>query len=116
MVLRYRGVTPRGTDEVDLKALGDRPDPARVTHAVIAQARGEPAMVQEISETGTVKDGQVRLPNLVGVPMRSVLKQLSDTGLVAVMEGSGLLTSQTPPPGSVVKKGSSVELVFRPAS
>lgn len=116
MVLRYRGVTPRGTDEVDLKALGDLPDPARVTHAVIAASRGEPEVVQEISQTGTVRDGQVRLPNLVGVPMRSVLKQLSDTGLVAVMEGSGLLTSQTPPPGAVVNKGSSVELVFRPAS
>jgi cell division protein FtsI (penicillin-binding protein 3) len=116
MVLRYRGITPRGTEPTDLKALGHRADPARATQEILASARGIEPQVQEIKESGTVKEGQVRLPNLTGSPMRSVLRQLSDTGVVPILQGTGLLTSQSPPPGSVVAKGTSVELVFRPAS
>jgi hypothetical protein len=48
--------------------------------------------------------------------MRSVLKQLTDSGVIPVLKGTGLLTAQTPPPGPVVETGSRVELVFRPAS
>lgn len=116
MVLRYKGITPEDTKTVDLKDLGQRADPARATQELISAARGEMPMVQEIKATGVVKDGHVRLPNLTGAPMRSVLRQLSDAGVVAVLKGSGLLLSQSPPPGAVVAKGTSVELVFRPAS
>lgn len=116
MVLRYRGVTPEGTEKADLKELAQRPDPARATHAILAQARGEAPVIQELVETKTVKKDQVRLPDLTGAPMRTVLKQLTDAGIVPVLEGSGLLSTQQPPPGSVVAKGTSVQLVFRPAS
>ncbi len=116
MVLRYRGVTPEGAEKADLKELAQRADPARATHAIIAQARGDAPVVQEMVEIKTVESDQVRLPNLTGSPMRSVLRQLTESGVQVVMEGTGLLTSQSPPPGSVVAKGSSVKLVFRPAS
>ncbi len=116
MVLRYRGVTPQGSEKADLKDLAQRPDPARATHAILAAARGETAVVQELVETKTVKKDEIRLPNLTGSPMRSVLKQLTDSGIVPVLEGTGLLATQEPPPGTVVAKGTSVQLVFRPAS
>lgn len=116
MVLRYRGVTPEATEKTDLKELALRPDPARATHAALAEARGISPVVQELVENKTVKSGHVRLPNLTGAPMRSVLRQLTDTGVVPVLSGTGLLAVQEPPPGTVVKKGTSVELVFRPAS
>lgn len=116
MVLRYRGVTPRDSEKVELKELENRPDPARATHAIIAQARGEAPVIQEIATQTQVKKDQVRLPDLTGAPMRSVLRQLTMTGVIPVLKGSGLLTAQTPPPGTVVEKGSSVELIFRPAS
>lgn len=116
MVLRYRGLTPRGTEKVDLKELAERPDPARATHAIIERARGVEPVVQELVSTKEVGKDQVRLPNLTGAPMRSVLKQLTDSGVVPVLSGSGHLASQSPPPGTVVDKGTSVELVFRPAS
>jgi cell division protein FtsI (penicillin-binding protein 3) len=116
MVLRYRGLTPQGTEKVDMKELAERPDPARATHAIIAQARGIDPIVQEIATSKEVGKEQVKLPNLTGAPMRSVLKQLTDSGVIPVLKGTGLLTAQTPPPGTVVEKGSRVELVFRPAS
>ncbi len=116
MVLRYRGVTPEGAEKVDLKELSQRADPARATHAILAQARGEQPIVQEIVDVKTVQKDQVRLPDLTGAPMRSVLRQLTESGVIPVMEGTGLLASQSPPPGSVVEKGTSVQLIFRPAS
>ncbi len=116
MILRYRGVTPRGSEKADLKELGHRADPARATLSILSAARGEVPSVQEMVETKVVKKGYVRLPNLTGSPMRSVLRQLTDSGVVPILKGSGLLTSQQPPPGSVVAKGTNVQLVFQPAS
>lgn len=116
MVLRYRGVTPEGTQKVNLAELVDEPDPARVTHALLAASRGQVPVIQEIVEGRGAEKGQVRLPNLTGHPMRSVLRQLTDAGVIPVLSGTGLLVTQNPPPGAVVREGSKVELVFRPAS
>ena len=115
-ILNYRGQTPEGTKQVSMKELAERPDPARATHAILASLKGERAMIQELMDGKKVHAGQVRLPNLTGSPMRSVLRQLIDAGLVPRAEGTGLLAFQSPPPGAVVKEGTQVELVFRPAS
>jgi cell division protein FtsI (penicillin-binding protein 3) len=116
MVLRYKGVVPRGTRPVELKELAQKADPARATQAILASVRGEQPVIQEIKQGGRVRQGQARIPDLTGVPMRSALKQLSELGLLAHVEGSGLLAKQEPPPGTVAAKGSSVKLLFRPAS
>ncbi len=116
MVLRSRGISPQGTQIEDLKELAMRPDPARAVVALLEQNDGAQPAVQDIVEHGQVGKDQVRLPNLTGSPMRTVVKQLSESGIVPVPSGTGLLLKQTPPPGSIVAKGSSVELVFRPAS
>jgi hypothetical protein len=48
--------------------------------------------------------------------MRSVVRALLDLGTKVEVEGSGVLLQQVPPPGSVVDKGTSIRLLFRPAS
>lgn len=116
MVLRYRGLTPEGADKQDLRELASRPDPARATHAILARARGEVPVIQELVQGKTPGQGEVRLPDLIGTPMRAALRQVTDAKLVPVMSGTGILATQNPPPGAVVAEGSSVELVFRPAS
>jgi beta-lactam-binding protein with PASTA domain len=42
------------------------------------------------------------------------MRSLRELGVVPKMSGSGVLVRQTPPPGSVMKQGESVELVFEP--
>lgn len=116
MVLRYRGLTPRGTKPVDLKELARRPDPAHLTHAALRDARGEAPAVQEIQQNGKPGKDQVRLPDFTGWPVRAALKQSVELGVRPEVSGTGLLAQQDPPPGSVVDKGSPVKLVFRPAS
>jgi hypothetical protein len=39
-----------------------------------------------------------------------------DLGVTPQISGTGLLVTQTPPPGQVVEKGATVSFVFEPAS
>jgi DNA-binding NtrC family response regulator len=83
----------------------------------IRRAQGKAPRVQEgIAENGPVPAGRVRVPDLTGVPTREALKRAYEMGVNPRLSGSGLLVSQTPPPGSVVDKGQELLLVFEPAS
>jgi len=114
--LRQRGLVAESATHVSLSRLGKEADPARATEAILREARGEKAVVQEVKQGGHVGKDQVRLPDLTGAPMRSVVRALLDLGTLVEVEGTGVLAQQVPPPGSIVQKGSSIRLLFRPAS
>ncbi len=116
MALRYRGLIPKGTERVDLAELASEPDPAHVTYEVLRQAEGKRPNVQEVQKTGKLASGEVRVPDMTGWPVREALKRSVELGAVPRVQGSGLLASQSPAPGQVLKKGSVLELVFEPAS
>jgi beta-lactam-binding protein with PASTA domain len=100
---------------VELKELAHRADPARVAHAILDGDAGAPH-VQEIALSGKVGADQIRLPDLTGVPMRSAMRQVIELGVVPELSGTGLLVEQVPAPGTIVDKGSKVELRFKPAT
>jgi len=54
-----------------------------------------------------------RLPNWSGRPVREVLASLQGSGLHIRVEGSGVASEQSPPPGAVVAPGETVALRFR---
>jgi cell division protein FtsI (penicillin-binding protein 3) len=112
--LNLLGEVPDRVAEQNLRDLSRAPDRAQAAHAIFARARGELPHVQEVVERGKVGPGQVRIPDLTGVPMRSALRDMADLGLAVDIRGSGLLVEQRPVPGSVVDKGARVELNFRP--
>jgi len=58
----------------------------------------------------------VKVPDTSGMGARDAVRAVGAAGLVPVVEGSGKLVKQLPPAGSAVPKGSSVRLVFEPAS
>ncbi len=116
MALEYKGLVPKGTTRVNLAELAHRPDPAARTYALLRAERGETAPIQEISPPQVIPPGSVRLPDMTGWPMRSVLQELTTLGLTSVVHGSGLLTKQNPSPGLALPKGGTVELHFQPAS
>lgn len=115
-VLRQKGLVAEEATHVSLSRIGKEPDPARATEAILREARGEKPVVQEVTQGGHVGKDQVRLPDLTGSPMRSAVRALLDLGTQVEVEGTGVLAQQVPPPGSVVPKGSSIRLLFRPAS
>jgi cell division protein FtsI (penicillin-binding protein 3) len=116
MALKYRGLTPRGTERADVAVLAKSPDLAAATYALLRQAAGKKPPIQEVVGSGPVPAGKVRVPDLTGMPQRAALKAVLDLGVTPKVSGTGLLVSQTPPPGEVIEKGSTLALVFEPAS
>jgi cell division protein FtsI (penicillin-binding protein 3) len=116
MALETRGLIPRGVARANLAELSASPDPARAAYAIMRAAEGKKPPVQESVGSGPAPSGKVRLPDMTGLPARAAFAKVSGLGVVPVMEGTGLIVSQTPPPGSVVEPGATVRLVFEPAS
>jgi cell division protein FtsI (penicillin-binding protein 3) len=65
---------------------------------------------------GPPPPSSVKVPDTTGMGARDAVRAVGAAGLVPVVEGSGKLVKQLPPAGSAVPKGSSVRLVFEPAS
>jgi len=59
-------------------------------------------------------NGEVVVPNLVGLTMRQAGEVLAKLELHFDFTGTGLVTGQTPAPGKVVARGSTVEARFAP--
>jgi cell division protein FtsI (penicillin-binding protein 3) len=112
--LNLLGVVPERSSKTELRELARAPDRAQAAHAILARSRGEPSRVQVISERGKPGPGQIRLPDLTGVPMRSALREVTELGLLADIDGSGLLVEQRPGPGAIIDKGARILLSFRP--
>jgi cell division protein FtsI (penicillin-binding protein 3) len=126
--LRYLGVPPSNSVPRLKNVKGDA-DNSNLT----AQKANEPAKVEAGIAAGTREAGpsagppppaafgpplpsSVTVPDTAGMGARDAVRALGAVGLVPLVEGSGKLVRQIPPAGSPVPKGSSVRLVFEPAS
>jgi cell division protein FtsI (penicillin-binding protein 3) len=118
--LRYLGVPPSNTPP-KLKAVahaaeapaGPPPPPDVPPKAALAEAKPEPAAPTPM---GPPLPSSVKVPDTAGMGARDAVRAVGAAGLVPVIEGSGKLVKQMPPAGSAVPKGTSVRLVFEPAS
>ncbi|HMA93462.1 MAG TPA: penicillin-binding protein, partial [Polyangiaceae bacterium] len=116
MALEYKGLVPKGTPRVNVAELSNRADPAARAYEILRTQRGGEATVQEISEPSPPVPGAVLIPDMSGWPMRDVIRQTAQLGLVPLVHGSGLLTRQVPSPGKNLAKGASLDLHFQPTS
>jgi cell division protein FtsI (penicillin-binding protein 3) len=117
MALRYLGVTPRGTTQVKLSDLSDRAkdgDQAQSAYQVLNQAREIPITSAAVTPSAPTKSGEVRLPDLSGLPAREAIRTALGLGLTPDVAGTGRLARQDPAAGSVIPKGTTVKLVFEP--
>jgi cell division protein FtsI (penicillin-binding protein 3) len=114
--LTYFGLTPHGTEVAEVSSLAQAPDPAQATYEVLRRAAGDRPPVQEVATGGTVRAGEVRLPDMTGWPEREAVRRATELGVRPEVVGTGLLSRQTPTPGTVVPKGEKLTLVFEPAT
>ena len=116
--LRYLGVTPRGTVPMKLSEVSERAKDADVAvNAYKAMAAGkEPAPVAPPTSYAPARAGEAKVPDLAGWPLREAVKTAIGVGLVPAVEGSGRLSKQDPPAGSVLPKGSTIKLIFEPST
>jgi cell division protein FtsI (penicillin-binding protein 3) len=83
---------------IDYLGMG-RATATSVTHTgIISLPKNKPA------EIGTI------MPDLTGLSKRMLTGLVSRTDINVIVEGSGYVTSQTPPPGTEILKGMTIEL------
>ena len=75
-----------------------------------------PANVATQAPVGPPAPSDVRVPDAMGMGARDAVRTVGNAGLVPLVEGTGRLVKQVPSPGTPAPKGSSVRLVFEPAS
>jgi cell division protein FtsI (penicillin-binding protein 3) len=116
--LRYLGVPPRGSAP-KLKSVTRTDDPADKTLAAMKTEGDAPdpaALPAAPPPVGPPPPNSVRVPDIAGLGARDAVKAVGEAGLVPLVEGSGRLVRQVPGAGTAVPKGSSVRLVFEPAT
>jgi cell division protein FtsI (penicillin-binding protein 3) len=116
MVLEHKGMTPPGARRASVTDLASRADPANVAYEVIRQAQGDHQAVQDSVANAKIAPGLVRVPDMIGWPMREVLHHVSDLGLMPQVQGTGLLSKEEPAPGQALEKGAALTLHFEPPS
>jgi len=62
----------------------------------------------------TLEAGETRVPEVGGRHARAALVALAEAGLVADLEGSGIVASQAPAAGEIVARGERVRVVLAP--
>lgn len=118
--LRYLGVTPRGTVPMKLSEVSQRAkdaDVATTTYKAVAESKSpEAAPPAAPVNSAPARAGEAKVPDFAGFPLREAVKTATGLGLVPTVEGSGRLTKQEPPAGSVLPKGSTIKLTFEPST
>jgi len=106
--LRQMGVTPTINQPPPVMIARRNQNPVTTAAAPLA-----PAIV---TMPASMTDGG-GLPDLRGMSAREALRELARLGLTARMQGAGVVTEQTPAPGSVIEPGAACTLVLnrRPA-
>jgi cell division protein FtsI (penicillin-binding protein 3) len=90
-------------------------DPLRApTNQPVATNQPQPTAAKPQNEsqptaTVTLDDGKtLRVPSLVGMPMRKVIEQAAAAGLEVQITGSGTVREQAPAPGTMVAPGTKI--------
>jgi cell division protein FtsI (penicillin-binding protein 3) len=118
--LRYLGVTPAHSIP-KIKAVSRGGDLADATMLAIKEntppAKPDaPKPDVSAASVGPPAPNSVRVPDALGMGARAAVRAVGNAGLVPLVEGTGRLVKQFPTPGTPAPKGSSVRLIFEPAS
>jgi cell division protein FtsI (penicillin-binding protein 3) len=112
--LRYLGVPPSNA-QPKIAQVTRTNDPADVALAALRPKKTADPPSESLA-MGPPPPNTVRVPDASGLAARDAVRAVGAAGLVPEIEGTGRLVRQNPQPGQAVPKGSSVRLVFEPAS
>jgi cell division protein FtsI (penicillin-binding protein 3) len=81
------------------------------TNAQPASTNANPTTTQQqqTATTVTIADGKsLRVPSLIGLPVRRVIEQAAAAGLEVEINGNGTVREQAPAPGTMVAPGTRI--------
>jgi cell division protein FtsI (penicillin-binding protein 3) len=108
-ILRYLEVPPRDTQPVQIVTAQAHPAPLHVTPAPAAIEAGAPVAL--VSDT-TSAEGEPRMPDLRGKPLRQALATLASLRVEVELRGQGVVTAQSPDAGATLSEDSAVRLTL----
>lgn len=74
----------------------------------------QPKAKTDAPYTGVIPDGKVVVPDFAGKSLREAARLAADRGLSFDSDGSGYATGQSIPVNTLVDKGSSITVYFKP--
>ncbi|MBI4819731.1 MAG: transpeptidase family protein [Deltaproteobacteria bacterium] len=74
----------------------------------------ESVLESDAFETEGAEEGVRAMPNFAGLGLREVLDRSAEVGCDLVLNGTGRVVSQDPPPGAKLERGARCELVLSP--
>ena len=106
--------SPAATPSVQAANTAAGPNPgAPPAHVSTTPAR-QPAQQPNSNPTPAANEvviasaGQIRVPSLIGLPVRTVIEQAGAAGLEVVIDGNGTAREQAPAPGTMVPPGTKI--------
>lgn len=114
MSLRYLGVTPTDASGTPKSDLARTLDPADRAYALVGDGKAPAEAAEAPKRARKPKAGEVEVPDLAGYPAREAMNKLAALGLLPRIEGSGRVLRQDPPAGSVVPRGTPLQLLLEP--
>jgi len=114
MSLRYLGVTPTDASATPKAELARALDPADKAYALVGDGKAPAEATEAPRRRQKPKAGEVEVPDLAGYPAREAMNKLAALGLLPRIEGSGRVLRQDPPAGSVVPRGTPLQLLLEP--
>jgi cell division protein FtsI (penicillin-binding protein 3) len=87
------------------------PTSAALSAAPVPQSASAPpqSTQQTVTQTVNLTDGKtLRVPSLIGLPVRKVIEQAAAAGLDVQITGSGVVREQAPAPGTMVAPGTKI--------
>jgi cell division protein FtsI (penicillin-binding protein 3) len=101
-----------------LRQLEVMPEQAKETAPVLASTLAPvslPVMETIAPEAGpALRPGQARVPDVSGLAARSAIRRLAQASLEPELRGSGRAVAQSPPAGTIVKRGARVKVTLAP--
>ena len=104
---------------IPMMATSTAPDPGTEPEPDAPRGAGadvepDPPALEFAARTAASGGSVVPVPPLAGLPARSAIRLLEARGLLADVDGSGRVTSQSPAAGRMVDRGSRVRLTLAP--
>jgi cell division protein FtsI (penicillin-binding protein 3) len=83
--------------------------PNQPTPNTLSQSQPPPSKSAPPPATVTIADaGQLRVPSLIGLPIREIIEQAGSAGLEVKITGDGIAREQAPAPGTMVPAGTKI--------
>ncbi len=83
--------------------------PNQPSPSSLSQSQSPPSKSSPPAATVTIADaGQLRVPSLIGLPIRQIIEQAGSAGLEVKITGDGIAREQAPAPGTMVPPGTKI--------